>query len=328
MKENPALDGSKTASLKAYFSGLLGTEVQAVGQLKGGRLNDVYSVQTDHESFVAKSFPSKARSGDFSGLPENRYEVEKSAMTSLSGIVRARITPRAIRFDDAGKTIVMEDLGQENRLDRKFEAMTPEDVSGMGRLLAQIANATYGKEELSAQFDSAELQRLKMHHRYYKNVVNPDVFPVRDRLMEAIGSGRKSLTHCDTRFNNIFWRGGEFTLIDFEGLCFSDVALDISYFLSELLIHHYNRPSPKTAAMVRETWAAYKDALAIPEDVRALEARIVRHVGFSLIGKIKGIIVSGPDYDFVADKPAMLARADRIILDPGLMAIDALPDVA
>lgn len=312
------------AQLTEYLLSLPGfTEATTIKELKDGHLNHTYYAETNRGPVVVKMYGASIKNVPSAKLPEGRYETERNAYQLLKEIIGEKINPTTYHFDDAQKIIVMEYFDGKQRVDLISDSINPKAYLELGNLLAEIANKTYGREELLPTFNGTEFQELKYHHRYYLHVDNPDLFAIRDRLMKSFRKNRHALMHGDLRFNNMFFIDGRFHFIDYEGAYIADISLDIAYLLAGVLIYFYEYPQKSYGEMARNLWGGFINALQIDSDNKELEYTVVKHAGFTLLDMAKGEVIK-EDYSFVKNRRQLEQLSEKVIVDESIRTIDAL----
>jgi 5-methylthioribose kinase len=291
-----------------------------VRELKGGLLNHTYFASTDIGPVVIKQYGETIRDLPEFKLPEGRYETEKNTYNLFKEILTEKINSEIYYFDNAQKIIVMEFLDDSQRVDRVCENIPPEKFIDLGKVLAEIVNKTYKKDDLLPQFNGEEFQELKYHHRYYLHIENSQLYRVRDELMEQFRKNRVAVMHGDPRFNNMFYTKDQFYFIDYEGAYFADVTLDIAYLLAEVLIYFYEFPQNKYGDMAENLWKGFIENLTIDIDKKDLEMRVVKHAAFALIDKVKGEVIKG-DYPFVKDRVGAEKAFEQIIINDDVSTV-------
>lgn len=299
-----------TASSYLRENGISKT-VRSVIKLEGGILNNVFLAETDNGSIVIKEHLRKSRIAPHICLPGNRYLVEKSAYLFLSEAFKKAMTPKTFHFDDSRKIIVMEALDRNKRLDSVVESIDPEKFRELGGILANIFLCTTGKRGMAGQFNNTPFQELKYRKKYYENISDKTMFPVRDALMKFARNSRISLSLGDVRLSNIFYHDNRFLLIDFEGAYYCDPAIDIAYVMAELFSKHLDGQGRQMKERASNLWKGFMDN-AHPGEKEELEWRIVKHMGFHLIDQVVGII----NREFIfKNGPRIVETAKRIITD-------------
>ncbi len=301
-------------------------KVTDISELKGGLLNHAYFAKTDLGPVVIKQYGQSIKDMPDFKLPSGRYETEKNAYLLFGKKLDQKINPQIYHFDDDKETIVMEYLDDTRRVDKIITSIPPEKFKGLGKLLAEIANTTYKKDELLPMFNGTEFQELKYQHRYYLHIKNPLLFKVRDEIMKQFRTNRVAVMHGDPRFNNMFFIEGKFYFIDYEGAYYADVSLDIAYLLAETLIYFYENPQGHYGEMAENLWTGFQENLKVPINQDELEQRIVKHICFALIDKVKGEVIKN-DYLFVKDRLKAENLFEKIILNDNIKTLKQLLDL-
>ncbi|MFH0969537.1 MAG: aminoglycoside phosphotransferase family protein [Patescibacteria group bacterium] len=322
MNKNKHNFKSKEESIKKYLiDRKIAKDISLIEEVKGGIHNDVFHVKSDSGEIIYKKHLAVSKTFKNIILPPGRYENEKNSYQLLGKIVKQKIVPRLLYFDDKEEILILEYLGEDNRIDKKIKSLKPELFFEIGRVLAEISNKTYNSRELSATFNNSAFQELKYEYRYYKFIKNKKLYQVRDRLMEKARKNRVAFMHGDLRFNNIFVRNDSFYFIDFEGAFYADFALDPAYLTSDLLAYYYGYGDEKYKKMAQEFWRGFSTTFAIDTNLENLEWKIVKHAGFALLDKAIGVIKK--DYSFAAPE-ILISKGEKIIVDDKIVKFGSL----
>jgi thiamine kinase-like enzyme len=299
------------------------SEVFSVSRLKGGILNEVFLVKSDKGDLVYKKHLPYSHAFPEMKLPLGRYQNEKNAYNLLDKILNNKINPKLFLADDENEILVLEFLGEDNRIDKIIDQVDPEIFISVGKTLAEISNKTYKNQELAEVFGNHDFQELKYKFRYYELIGNDkEIFPVRDKIMKEMRENRVAFMHGDPRFNNMIIRDGQFYFFDYEGAFCADLPLDITYLLSEIFIHYFDTSTEHFKKMAQNLWRGYMNKLSLPVDMDHLEYKMVKHLGFALWDKIEGVVKD--EYDFVKNRKKIKKISRHLIIDESLKKFEQL----
>ena len=186
---------------------------------------------------------------------ERRYGEEVAARAPDVALV----LPQLLLFDEASRTLVMEDLGEGPRLDARLsEAEVPlAALRTLGGYLGAVHAATREPAgELAPKFANHEMRALHGEH-IFTLPYEPNDFPISDALhahaeqrlarpgvRERILSLRKRyyesaevLVHGDVQAGNVLLQGDRPRLLDAEIAHVGDPAFDLGSALAHVLVY-------------------------------------------------------------------------------------------
>jgi aminoglycoside phosphotransferase (APT) family kinase protein len=113
-----------------------------------------------------------------------------------------------------------------------------ETAARVGRLLATLHNATAGRPEVAAAFDTTDnFRALRLDPYLLATAVrHPDLEPALVALVERTAQARIALVHGDVSPKNILVGADAPVLLDAECAWFGDPAFDIAFCLNHLLL--------------------------------------------------------------------------------------------
>lgn len=247
----------------------------------------------------------------------------------------ANVCPAILHFDEAGRVLVLEDLGDAERLDRALlrGADVGAALAAVARLLAAVHAATRGDPALAARFANHDMQTLHGEHVFRLPFAVND-FPLEPalraraervwqdaelgtiaaRAYARYGEPRGALVHGDVQAGNILLpSGGGAKLLDAEIAHVGDPAFDVGMLLAHVLLAGLARDALPAAA---ETACATWDAYAVAGDRDAVPfADTVRYAGIEVLRRTIGAARVAA----VADTDVALAAVDlasRLIRTP------------
>jgi 5-methylthioribose kinase len=192
------------------------------------------------------------------------------------------VCPRVVSFDEAGRVLVLEDLGDAERLDHLLArgADARPALRDVAELLAAVHGATRDPA-LAARFRNDDMRHLHGEHVFRLPFAAND-FPLEPPLraraarvwqdgedgeLAAIAATayarylepRGALLHGDVQSGNVLvLRDGRAKLLDAEIAHVGDPAFDVGLLLAHVLLPGLARDALVPAAEVAaETWAAY-----------------------------------------------------------------------
>jgi 5-methylthioribose kinase len=218
------------------------------------------------------------------------------------------VCPRLLRFDEASRVLVLEDLGAAERLDAALARSA--DVSGplaaLARFLARVHRGTRGRPELAAAFANEPMQRLHGDHIFaLPYQPNDFALPPRTaaraaqlrgdaalvaaaaRAYERYLTPEGALVHGDVQAGNVLLPPGGVKLLDAEISHVGDPAFDVGMLLAHAALPAAARGEAAGARpLLERCWQAYASehgAAGLP----ALGAAL-RYAGLELLRRTVG----------------------------------------
>ena len=209
-----------------------------------------------------------------------RIVFEARFYESVARFDRDAVCPRVLAFDPEQCVLVLEDLGDAERLDAALARGA--DVSAAAATLARfLARVHAGTRDpaLAALFANDEMRRLHGDHIFLLPYREND-FPLSPAVAELAREVRAdadlvaridaayarylepvgALVHGDVQAANVLLAERGPVLLDAEISHVGDPAFDLGQLLAHLLLPAAARGEAESAdATLRETWAAYRD---------------------------------------------------------------------
>jgi 5-methylthioribose kinase len=219
----------------------------------------------------------------------------------------AGVCPRIVSFDEPRRTLVLEDLGDAERLDHALArgADVRAALLAVVELLAAVHGATRDPA-LARRFQNGDMQRLHGEHIFHLPFATND-FPLepalraraervwRDAELVTIaitayrryGEPRGALLHGDVQAGNILvLADGAAKLLDAEIAHVGDPAFDVGLLLAHVLLPGLARDELAAASeLAAATWAAYAQGARVD---RPSFAEVARYAGIEIMRRTIG----------------------------------------
>jgi len=209
--------------------------------LRGGVSSDIWRVDLPGRSICVKRALAKLRVGSDWHAPVSRNRYEWEWLRLAAGIVPWSV-PTPLAHDPELGLFAMAFLSadsyplwKEQLLAGKIDATTAVQV---GDLLATLHNATAGRQDVAAAFDTTEnFHALRLEPYLLATAErHPDLAPVLRALAERTAQTRIALVHGDVSPKNILVGHDAPVLLDAECAWYGDPAFDIAFCLNHLLL--------------------------------------------------------------------------------------------
>jgi 5-methylthioribose kinase len=255
------------------------------------------------------------------------------------------VCPRVLHFDEPRRALVLEDLGDAERLDRALlrGADVREALAAVVRLLAAVHAATR-EPALAARFRNDDMRRLHGEHIFRLPFVAND-FPLepelrtcaervwRDAELGAVaarayaryGEPTGALVHGDVQAGNVLLGPRGPKLLDAEIAHVGDPAFDVGILLAHVLLAGLARSSLREAAEVASaTWRAYADTARAEAPPFA---DVVRYAAIEIVRRTIG----AARVDAVRATPVAIAAIDlgtRLMRRPAASPVELMVAVS
>ncbi|MDG2306299.1 MAG: phosphotransferase [Candidatus Binatia bacterium] len=283
-----------------------------------------HTVIVKHARPALEKFPEYETSTERIVFENRYYEIARPLDTD-------GICPNILRFDEARRLLVLEDLGDAERLDAAFlrGADVERELVFIARFLGRVHSATWEDDTLAARFANQDIQRLHGDH-IFKLPYEGDGFPVpsgvesraaavrSDRSLaktaahayERYLSPHGALVHADVQPGNILLHSRSATLLDAEIAHVGDPAFDVGTLLAHTWI---SGPVDHARRSTAAIWEAYTEVLGDDRIVAFEDA--ARYAGLEImrrtIGAARVAAVAS-----AASSLAAIELADRLIREP------------
>jgi len=320
----PLDDASLAAHLVAR--GLLaGGDHVGVETAGDGNVNWVRRARSGARSWIVKQArPALERFPQYRASTE-RIVFEERWFAIARPLDARGVCPEVLDFDVARRVLVLEDLGEAERLDHAL--LRGSDATGVVRDVASLLGAVHRATRdpaLAARFANDDMRRLHGEHVFALPFA-PNDFPLgpelraraervwRDRELGEIAAAsyrrylqpRGALLHGDVQAGNVLiLPGGRAKLLDAEIAHVGDPAFDVGLLLAHVLLPAVARCElARAAATVAAAWNAYASAHGADAPPFADAAR---HAGIEVLRRTIGAARVAA----VADTTAALAALD------------------
>jgi len=299
------------ANLPAYLraAGLLAAdEVARVEAAGDGNINWVRRVRVGDRSFVVKQARLHLERFPEYQAPTGRIVCEARYFETVRPLDRDGVCPAVVRFDEGARVLVLEDLGEAERLDALLARGG--DVRGVAQRLAHFLGAVHAATaddtSLDARFENDAMRRLHGEHIFVLPF-QPNEFPLpaavraraeviwRDGCIARIArdayalylAPHGALVHGDVQAGNVLIAARGAVLLDAEIAHIGDPAFDLGMLFAHLWLPAVARGAASDAdASIHGAWRAY--ATAITAIDASLHARAVHYAAIEMLRRTLG----------------------------------------
>jgi 5-methylthioribose kinase len=278
--------------------------VERVGD---GNINWVRRVRGAAGSWIVKQArPALERFPQYRVSTE-RIVFEARYYEAVARFDAGRVCPAVLHFDPRERVLVLEDLGDAERLDARLaRGGDPREAAAA---LATFLGATHRGTravDLAARFPNDEMRRLHGQH-IFALPFRPNDFPLPPALRERAEEIRadrdlvatldawharylapgRALVHGDVQAANVLLPAGRTVLLDAEIAHVGDPAFDLGQLLAHLLLPALARGEPECAApALAAAWQAYAEAHG--REALAARADVGCYAGIELLRRTLG----------------------------------------
>jgi 5-methylthioribose kinase len=280
-------------------------EAVAVEKAGDGNINWVRRARLgDGRSWVVKQArPALERFPEYR-VSTGRILAEALYYESVAALDRQQSCPRVVRFDAEARVLVLEDLGDAERLDRAQARGA--DVSGAARRIATFLGSVHrgvDARSLAPRFRDDAMRRLHGDHIFHLPYREND-FPLSPALQSRAAAIRRdraligiidaaharylepggALVHGDVQSANVLLPSGRAVLLDAEIAHVGDPAFDLGVFAAHLLAPALARGAGAEALpLVESAWRAYCGTAA-----EVAFRDVARYAGIELLRRTLG----------------------------------------
>jgi aminoglycoside phosphotransferase (APT) family kinase protein len=216
-------------------------EAAAWTPLAGGVSSDIWRVDLPGRAICVKRALPKLRVGSEWHAPVSRNRYEWEWLRLAADIVPLSV-PRPLAHDPQLGLFAMAFLPAETYPVWKQQLLAGkvdlDTAARVGHLLATLHNATAGRPELAAEFDTTDNFRALRLDPYLiaTGVRHPDLQRALVDLAERTARARIALVHGDVSPKNILVGPAAPVLLDAECAWYGDPAFDIAFCLNHFLL--------------------------------------------------------------------------------------------
>ncbi len=262
--------------------------------LQGGVSSDIWRVDLPGRAICVKRALPQLRVGHNWRAPVSRNRYEWEWLRLAAGIV-PRSVPQPLAHDPRLGLFAMSHLPAElyplwkqQLLEGKVDLGT---AARVGHVLATLHNATAGRAEVAAAFDTLEnFHALRLQPYLLVTAQrHPDLRAALEGLVERTGQARIALVHGDVSPKNILVGAAAPVLLDAECAWYGDPAFDIAFCLNHLLLKSVLLPRYREELLQAfETLANNYLRAALFESRAGLDARAARLLPGLALARIDG----------------------------------------
>jgi S-methyl-5-thioribose kinase len=308
MVDAPHLDDTNLPDYLRGLGLLAADEFARVEPAGDGNINWVRRVRVGDRSFVVKQARLHLERFPEYQAPTERIVCEARYLETVRPLDRDAVCPAVVRFDEGARVLVLEDLGDAQRLDSVLAGGG--DVRGiaqrLARFLGAVHAATANDASLAAHFENDAMRRLHGDH-IFDLPFQPNEFPlpaaVRARAEAIWRDGRLAnvareayaryltrdgaLVHGDVQAGNVLIAARGAVLLDAEIAHIGDPAFDLGTLFAHLWLPAVARGiASDVDAAIHAAWRAYASAMT---DVDAsLHPRAVRYAAIEMLRRTLG----------------------------------------
>jgi 5-methylthioribose kinase len=294
-----------------------------------GNINWVRRVRgSDGASFIVKQARESLERFPEYQAPPQRIVLEARYYEVTAPYDTEQIRPGVLDFDPEHFVLILEDLGEAERLDEALSSGrdTSSALQRLGRFLGAVHGATRDGS-LAGEFENGDMQRLHGAHIFTLPYREND-FPLSPRLRERAReiwadrelvaridasydrflTPRGALVHADVQPGNLLLAKGRLVLLDAEIAHIGDPAFDAGTLLAHLLLAGLARPALDALELSRTFWEHYTaehGAAGLPAF-----ADVARYAGIEVLRRTLGAArVPAVESDETALAAVSLGRA-------------------
>jgi aminoglycoside phosphotransferase (APT) family kinase protein len=222
--------------------------------LAGGVSSDIWRVDLPGRTICVKRALPKLRVGSDWHAPVSRNRYEWEWLRLAAGIVPLSV-PRPLAHDPELGLFAMSFLPGETYPVWKQQLLAGkvdlDTAARVGHLLATLHNATAGRPELAAAFDTTvNFSALRLDpYLIATGVRHPDLQPALVALAARTARARIALVHGDVSPKNILVGPDAPVLLDAECAWYGDPAFDIAFCLNHFLLKSVFLPQHQGALL-------------------------------------------------------------------------------
>ncbi len=294
----------------------LATYLVELGLLRPGEVVDVEPAGDGNINWVrrvrarrtGRSFVVKQARSALERFPEYRVPTERIVFEArwceiARSLAPEPVCPEVLRFDEAERVLVLEDLGRAERLDAALArgADVAACFRSLGRCLGAVHAAT-SDPALGVRFSNDAMRRLHGDH-IFQLPLRPNGFPLSPRLRERAQElwrdagllriadaayarylePRGALVHGDVQAGNVLLAADAPKLLDAEIAHVGDPAFDVGTLVAHALLPALARGSD-ARLFVDAAWSGYRELS--PDRVSFTD--VARYAGLEMLRRTIG----------------------------------------
>ncbi len=245
-------------------------------------------------------------------FPEYRVTTERIVFEAryyevVAPLDREGVCPRVVHFDEGERVLVLEDLGEVERLDAALDrgADASDAAASLGGFAGRVHAGTRDAA-LAPRFANDEMRRLHGDHIFVLPLADND-FPLSPALRERAAALKErrellatasalyarylepkgALVHGDVQAGNVLLTARGPKLLDAEIAHVGDPAFDVGVLLGHLLLASAATGTPAAARPAcRSAWAAY--AASHGADGLCSFSDVARYAGIEMLRRTIG----------------------------------------
>ncbi len=228
----------------------------------------------------------------------SRLLTDESRERETAPVPLRPVTPRLLFEDRANYLFAMSAVDPAHRVWKsELLAGRPslEVAEASGRLLGTLHAATWHDPRLSAELADDQYFDLLRVDPYYRHLArrDPSLAAAMERLENSLRQHPCGLVHGDFSPKNLLVTEDTLTLVDFEVGHYGDVAFDLGFFLSHLVLKtfHAERRWGDMLPLIQHFRETYRGRMSVrlsDEELRSLETRGLLHLAGCGLARLDG----------------------------------------
>ena len=267
-------------------------------------------------AFVIKQSRSQLRTRDpwFSRLDRIWREID--VMRLLQPLLPAGVIPRVLFEDRDDYVFAMEAAAGDHQVWKQLllDGQADQRFAGtLGTYLATIHRETAQRPELKSQFGDTQVFVELRVDPFYRRIAQvwPESAPHIERLIAEMFDTAVCLVHADYSPKNVLIAGDRIVLVDFETGHYGDLAFDLGFFLSHLLLKsvRHARRFADYIALTDAFWQTYLAGIStLARSTPFAPQEIMRRTIGHLAGCMWARIDATSKVDYLGEKQRQAVR--------------------
>jgi 5-methylthioribose kinase len=305
------------------------SEAQAQEIKENTNVNYVFQVTLRDNSkiYLKQAFDYVKIKPDFPA-PLDRQYYEKLSIEYLQRFWKDRI-PEVIHYDKENNILIITDVGEGAKLlvdEIKQGNLHLDAGEDLGNMMAMLHHPTYGKDDYPVREKEANEEHIKFIFGFRLRGARETLPNETEKLFQDSLKVKTSMIYGDWASKNVFVKGKNIKLVDFENLVRFDPAFDIGYALAHWVLEISEENRLDIVKFLRDFQNSYSKTMK--EDIKEIMERATRYIGGMMLHRLAGVKNTNRLDEYLSREIPLIEISKRVMVGGYKTPSEAIEEVS